>query len=83
MQQALVFIIVAIAITYAAWRWMPQGWRHALALRLVGGSRHVGMAPESAERMLEKLSAPTGCGACARCGGCAGDTKQADPDHPA
>ncbi|MDF1486331.1 hypothetical protein PY257_14290 [Ramlibacter sp. H39-3-26] len=74
LQQTIVFAIVAAALVYAVWHWMPRAWRQALAPRLASGSRRIGVAPERAERLAQTLAAPSGCGACESCGTCAGKT---------
>ena len=68
MQEALVVLIVVVAAAYAAWRWMPGALRRKAAGAIAGGSQRLGMTDEAgAQKLSEALSAPSGCGACAKC----------------
>lgn len=72
LQQLMVTVIVALAVVYAAWRWMPAAWRRAVAQRLARGSQRAGLIDgQQAERMAASLAKTSGCGACDSCGQCA------------
>ena len=71
-QHLVVFVIVAVAAAYAAWRWMPAAWRRGAARRLAAGSQRAGLVDaQRAERMAASLGKTAGCGACDSCDGCA------------
>jgi hypothetical protein len=71
LQQLIVFAIVALAAVYAAWHWMPAGWRRALAARLAAGSRRAGLVDaERADWLAASLARSAGCGSCDSCGAC-------------
>ena len=68
MQEAIVALIVVVAAAYAAWRWMPGALKRKAAGAIAGGSQRLGMTDEAgAQKLSEALSAPSGCGACAKC----------------
>ena len=76
-QQLIVFAIVACAALYALWRWMPAGWRRALATRLAAGSQRAGLVDaERADQLAARLAKSAGCGACDSCGACSTDAKK-------
>ncbi|WP_213955523.1 MULTISPECIES: DUF6587 family protein [unclassified Variovorax] len=79
-QQIIVGLIVAAAAIYAAWRWMPAGWRRGAAQKLAAGGQRAGLVDEERARQLAaSLSKSSGCGACDSCGACStGDAKPAD-----
>ena len=57
-QQVLSIALVALALAYVLWRWLPAGWR----------ARLVRLHP----RLARALPAPSGCGGCSSCApGCA------------
>jgi hypothetical protein len=67
-QQIIVAIIVALAAIYLAWRWMPAGWRRALAAVLAHGSKRAGLVDEArAQQLAASLAKTSGCGACDSC----------------
>ena len=68
MQEVIVALIVVAAAAYAAWRWMPGTLKRKAAGAIAGGSQRVGLTDEAgAQKLSEALSAPSGCGACAKC----------------
>jgi hypothetical protein len=68
MQETIVALIVAIAVVYLAWRWMPTPWRRAVATRLAAGGQRAGLVNEQgAEKLAASLGKSTGCGACDSC----------------
>ena len=70
-QQLIVGWIVAAAALYAVWRWMPAGWRRAVAGRLAAGSQRAGLVDQArAEQLAASLARSSGCGACDSCGAC-------------
>ncbi|WPB56029.1 hypothetical protein [Xylophilus sp. GOD-11R] len=78
-QQALVFVIVAVAFVWAAWYWMPAAWRRSLAQAIGRGGRRAGLAPAGAERIVRAVADAPGCGSCESCGSCATPGKPAKP----
>ena len=70
-QQIIVGFIVAAAALYAAWRWMPAGWRRSAAHKLATGGRRAGLVDEArAEQLAASLAKTSGCGSCDTCGAC-------------
>ncbi len=70
-QEIVVAVIVALAALYALWRWMPGGWRRALAARLAAGSQRAGLVDaQRAEQLAKSLGKASGCGACDSCDTC-------------
>lgn len=79
-QQIIVALIVALAALYAVWRWMPAGWRRAVAAGLAAGTQRAGLVDaERAKGLAASLGKSSGCGSCDSCGSCgtAGDAKKA------
>jgi cytochrome c553 len=60
METLIVFLIVAGAIAYAAWRLLPASFKQGLARRL-GAS----------EAQAQQLGNSGACGSCSSCKGCA------------
>jgi hypothetical protein len=79
-QQIIVGLIVAAAAIYAAWRWMPAGWRRGAAQKLAQGGQRAGLVDEArAQQLAASLAKTSGCGSCDSCGACGtSDTKPAD-----
>ena len=68
MQEIIVALIVASAVLYLAWRWMPASWRRALAARLAAGGQRAGLVnEEGAQKLASSLAKSSGCGACDSC----------------
>ncbi|MBS0455473.1 MAG: hypothetical protein JSS14_29585 [Proteobacteria bacterium] len=68
MQELIVTLIVASAVLYLAWRWMPASWRRALAAKLAAGGQRAGLVnEESAGKLAASLAKSSGCGACDSC----------------
>jgi len=68
MQEIIVALIVAFAVLYLAWRWMPAPWRRALAARLAAGGQRAGLVnEEGAGKLAASLGKASGCGACDSC----------------
>lgn len=71
-QQIIVGLIVAAAAFYAAWRWMPAGWRRSAAYKLAAGGQRAGLVDAArADQLAASLAKTSGCGACDSCGACA------------
>ncbi|XXQ55264.1 DUF6587 family protein [Xenophilus aerolatus] len=71
-QNIVVFLIVAAAALYAAWRWMPAGWRRGAARHVAAGSQRAGLVDaQQAEKLAASLAKTSGCGSCDSCGSCA------------
>ncbi|MFC5607335.1 DUF6587 family protein [Variovorax soli] len=87
MQEIIVALIVASAVLYLAWRWMPASWRRALAARLAAGGQRAGLVnEEGAQKLASSLAKSSGCGACDSCSpACAsggGDKSKAQQQGP-
>jgi hypothetical protein len=67
MQTFVVYVIVGIALLYAAWLFLPIPARRALARWLVR------FAPASQRGRLASLQANAGSAGCSTCQGCASD----------
>ena len=67
-EHAIVFVIVAVATAYAAWRVLPGGVRQGLAGSLARWMQRHGQW-SAAERLQMHLTGKA-CGACDSCGGC-------------
>lgn len=71
-QNIVVFLIVAGAALYAAWRWMPAGWRRGAARQVPAGSQRAGLVDaQQAQKLAASLAKTSGCGSCDSCGSCA------------
>ncbi len=71
-QEIVVGLIVALAASYAVWRWMPAGWRRAAAARLAAGTQRAGLVDaRRAEKLAASLGKSGGCGSCDSRGSCA------------
>ncbi|MET0380233.1 MAG: DUF6587 family protein [Spongiibacteraceae bacterium] len=69
-QLVIVFGIVAVATTYALWRFVP-GLKKQLAPKLATGLNRAGLVSEQkAAELSTRLSAASGCGSCDSCGAC-------------
>ena len=76
-QNVIVFLIVAAAALYAAWRWMPAGWRRGAARQVAAGSQRAGLVDaQRAEKLAASLAKTSGCGSCDSCGSCASASGQ-------
>lgn len=73
MQTLIAYFIVALAIVYAAWLFMPQALRRWLIARLIT------VAPSSQRARLARLQADTESVGCSTCKGCATDAQAASP----
>ena len=68
LEHVIVALIVAVAALSLAWRWMPAGWRRALAAKLAAGTHRAGLVDaERAEQMAATMAKKSGCGACDSC----------------
>ena len=74
MQTLITYFIVAIAILYAGWLFMPQVLRRWLIARLIE------IAPSSQRARLARLQSGAESVGCSSCKGCATD---APPSAPA
>jgi hypothetical protein len=70
-QYLLVGLIVAAAVLYSAWTFMPAAWRRACAARLAAQAARSGLAPAAATTLQLHLERAGGCSDCASCKGCA------------
>lgn len=73
MQTLIAYFIVAIALIYAGWLFMPQAMRRWLISRLIG------VAPSSQRARLARMQADTESVGCSTCKGCATDAPAAGP----
>jgi len=73
MQTLVAYFIVAIAIIYAGWLFMPIGMRRWLIARLIT------LAPSSQRARLARLQADAESVGCSTCKGCAADAQEASP----
>lgn len=71
MQTFIAYFIVAIALVYAGWLFMPQGARRWLIARLIT------VAPSSQRARLARLRADAESVGCSTCKGCATDAPPA------
>ena len=66
MQTLIAILIVAIAVCYMAWQWMPARPRKLLMVKLTGAADEhpspVGLTPALVQR--------SGCSDCSTCGAC-------------
>lgn len=76
MQTLITYSIVAIAIIYAIWLFMPQAARRWLLARLVT------IAPRSQRDRLARLQADAESVGCSTCKGCETDAKAASTVKP-
>lgn len=67
MQALIAYFIVALAIMYAGWLFMPQAMRRWLIARLIT------VAPSSQRVRLARLQADTESVGCSTCKGCETD----------
>lgn len=77
MQQAIVALIVLVAFGWAAWYWMPAGWRRGLARAAGRAARRVGLQDAGADRVVRAVADAPGCSSCDSCGSCATPGKPA------
>lgn len=70
LQQSIVALIVLVAFCWAAWYWMPAGWRRALAGLIGRGGRRIGLKDAGAERIVRAVADAPGCSSCDSCGSC-------------
>ena len=71
MQQAVVFVIVAVAGLYAAWKLMPRALRVLLTRAGVGWARRRGRLSDDEAAALARRLTASGCSSCDSCGSCA------------
>ncbi|HVY05824.1 MAG TPA: hypothetical protein VHB46_07590 [Burkholderiales bacterium] len=64
MQNLIVYLIVAVALGYAIWLFLPRGGRQWLLAQLIA------FAPQSTRARLEQLRADPGSAGCSTCKGC-------------
>jgi hypothetical protein len=70
-QSAVVFVIVAIAATYAILKFMPAAWRRSVAARAATWAQRSGASETTARRVEAKLASGGACGSCDSCKACA------------
>lgn len=70
MQEIAVFVIVALAATYAVWKLMPGALRARLAQAAVGWARRHGRLSDRKAAALGRRLTASGCGSCDSCGAC-------------
>ena len=73
MQALIAYFIVAMAMFYAGWLFMPQGMRRWLIARLIAH------APGSQRARLARLQSGAESVGCSSCKGCAADAPSAVP----
>ncbi len=73
MQTLITYLIVAIAILYAGWLFMPQVLRRWLIARLIE------IAPSSQRARLARLQSGAESVGCSSCKGCATDAPPSAP----
>jgi len=73
MQTLITYLIVAIAILYAGWLFMPQVLRRWLITRLIA------VAPSSQRARLARLGSGAESVGCSTCKGCATDAPSSAP----
>ena len=71
MQTLIAYFIIAIAILYAGWLFMPQALRRWLIARFII------LAPASQRARLARLQSGTESVGCSTCKGCATDAQAA------
>jgi hypothetical protein len=79
MQEIAVFVIVALAAVYAAWKLMPRALRVRLAQATVGWARRRERLSDHQAAALARRLTASGCGSCQSCGAC-GPEPGAAPD---
>ena len=79
MQQAAVFVIVAVAGLYAAWKLMPRALRVRLTQVGIGWARRRGRLSDDEAAALARRLTASGCGSCDSCGSCS-TTPAVTPD---
>jgi hypothetical protein len=70
LQAVLVYLIVAIAVVYAALRLMPVGLRASLVARAIGFARRHGLSEQQTRKWQASASKAAGCGSCGPCRAC-------------
>jgi len=70
MQEIAVFVIVALAVIYAAWKLMPRALRVRLAQATVGWAQRRGKLSDQEAAALARRLTASGCGDCDSCGTC-------------
>jgi hypothetical protein len=70
MQDIAVFVIVALAASYAAWKLMPRALRARLAHAAVGWAQRRGRLSDQRAAALARRLTASGCGQCDNCGTC-------------
>lgn len=71
LQSAVVAMIVACAMVYAAIRFMPAAWRRLVAARAAALVARSGMPEGYARRVEAGLASGGACGSCETCKACA------------
>ena len=69
-QDLIVYLIVAAAALYAAWRWMPIATRASVVSHAILFVKRLGLSNASAANWQARASAKTGCGSCGPCKAC-------------
>jgi hypothetical protein len=70
-QYLIVGLIVAAAMLYSAWTFMPATWRRAGAARLAARATRSGLMAQAATTLQHRLERAGGCSDCSSCKGCA------------
>ena len=76
MQTLIAYFIVAIALLYAGWLFMPQVMRRWLIARLIS------LVPASQRARFARLQSGAETVGCSTCKGCATDAPSAAPVKP-
>lgn len=82
LQASIVFVVVAIAASYAALKLMPAAWRRALAAHVASWGARGGLSAATARRVEAKLATGGACGSCDSCKACATPTVQSASSAP-
>jgi alkylhydroperoxidase family enzyme len=70
LQYLIVGLIVAAAVAYSAWTFLPAAWRRAGAARLAHQAHRTGLDAGKAQALRTRLERTAACGECANCKGC-------------
>lgn len=69
-QDLIVYVIVATAALYAAWRWTSIATRASVVSYAILFAKRLGLSNERAMKWQVHTSAKTGCGSCGPCTAC-------------
>jgi len=84
LQSLIVALIVAAALLYSGWIFMPAALRRASAARVARLASRFGLGEHSSQRLRSRLEKTSACSECAQCKGCSSSklpTRAAPPDN--